>query len=125
MTVARLPGWLKFAIVSGEAYARALSNAAQRSGGRVAPQLLARIKAQPRAQLLPGLSEQARTPGALAPTPHQRKLQKLMARVPYATDEHNGDPNAGATFQGLLRRRDMVHTTPAGQVTPHAQLMRW
>jgi hypothetical protein len=122
VTVARLPGWLKFAI-AGSTYARALRNAAQRSGGRVAPQLLSHIAAQPRAQPLPGLAEQARTPGALAPTPHQQGLQKMMARVPYATDEHNGDPNASATFQGLLRRRGMVHTTPAGQMTPHAQLM--
>lgn len=97
--------WEKFAI-QGATYARALGNAAQRSGGRIAPQLLDRISAQPRAQSMPGLAEKARAPGALAPTPHQQTLQTALHPVPFAGEEQAGHaPNAQQAFEHVLGQR--------------------
>jgi hypothetical protein len=92
-------GWEKFAI-SGATYARALGNAAQRSGARMGAPLLNRISAQPQARLTPGLSAAARTPGALTPTPRQQSLQNTLRSVP----ESWGSDVAPAPHQATLQR---------------------
>lgn len=91
----------KFA-VSGGMYARALGGAAQRAGGRVAPQILNQVAAQPRAQGSSFLSEQARTPGAVAASPEQQSAQALMRTVPYAGSEHGGSSAAPKILDRML-----------------------
>jgi hypothetical protein len=101
----------KFA-VSGAMYARALGGAAQRANTRIAPQILSRLQAQPRAQASPFLSQQARMPGALAPTTEQAKAQTIMRMTPWAGAEHGGDPNAASIFQRLLGATGRVQAQP-------------
>lgn len=124
--------WRKFAI-AGSTYARALSNAAQRSGGRVAPQLLGNIAAQPRASLLPGLAEKARTPGALPPaSPHQQALATALHGVPFAGEEQmNYAPHAQQAFEHAMSgfAPSSFHVQGSGgswaPATPHAVLDRF
>jgi hypothetical protein len=113
-------GWLKFAI-SGEFYARALSNAAARGGGRVGAPVLSAIAGQPRAQLMPGLSEQARQTREL-PTDAPGRNQGLFDRlkhVPLNTEgafgDHRGDPQQLARFNAALRRGGTVTHQPGTQ----------
>lgn len=82
---------LKKYAVSGGMYARALQGAAQRGGGRIAPQVLAQVGAQPRAAASSFLSQQARAPGALTPTLGQREVQTMMNRVPFAGGDNGGN----------------------------------
>lgn len=125
--------WRKFAI-QGSTYARALSNAAQRSGGRVAPQALEGIAAQPRARLLPGVAEKARTPGALAPTPHQQALQQELHRVPFQNEDHDPALNAAPHMQQTIDQAlgkfqpssmSVLHQGRAVPATPRAILDRF
>lgn len=110
------PPWAKFAIL-GSTYARALQNAAQRAGRNVDAlrPALSGIAAQPQATLRPGLSSFMREPGSLTPTTQQRDLQGMMARVPWATEEHGGTDHAVDTLNAMLRRRGLDQRTPAGQ----------
>lgn len=103
----------KFA-VSGAMYARALQGAAQRGGGRVAPQIMSQVAAQPRAAASPFLSGTARTPGALAPTQQQRGLQGMMSQVPWAGAEHGGDPRAAQHFNQALQQHGLVSQGAGG-----------
>ena len=105
----------KFA-VSGAMYARALQGAAQRGGGRVAPQLLGQVGAAPRAQAAPFLSQAARAPGALTPTAPQRQSQAIMERVPWAGSEYGG--NAAASmhrYDQVLRGTGRTFSAPGLQ----------
>lgn len=119
----RTPGWLKFAI-SGEFYARALSNAAQRGTGYVGPKLLGTIARAPRAQLMPGLSTQARSSLELptnAPGRNQTLFDRLSV-VPLHTEGPMtgkpggpGDPRQRARFDNVLRRGGAVTSQPGTQ----------
>lgn len=76
----------KFA-VSGAMYSRALGNAAQRSGGRIAPKVLDQIAAQPRAKRISEnpkwLSNTARSPfGEMPKSPHHQELNDSFASLP-------------------------------------------
>ncbi len=102
---------LKFA-VSGAMYSRALGNAAARGGGRIAPQVLSNVAAQPRAHQLPGLAEAARTPGTLTPTPQQRGLQSMMESVPWAGSEHGGAANASRLYSNALAASGRAYEQP-------------
>jgi hypothetical protein len=90
--------------VSGALYANALAQVARAGGGRVAPQLLTGLAAQPRARLSPFLGQIAREPGALRPTLEQARAQSIMQRVPWAGSEHGG---AGA--EAMRRYDDVLH----------------
>jgi len=105
---------MKFA-VSGAMYSRALGMAAAQSGGRIAPRVLEQVSGQPRARLVPGLAAAARTPGALAPSPHQRDLQSMMELVPWASSEHGGDPAAAHRLQRVLQLHGRSFTHPGLQ----------
>jgi hypothetical protein len=99
--------------VSGALYAQALRNATERSGGRIAPQVLGQMAAKPRAQAAPFLSEQARAPGALAPTLPQQSAQAIMERVPWAGSEHGGNAAAAMQrFDQALRGSGRLHAQP-------------
>lgn len=114
----------KFA-VSGGMYARALEGAAQRGGGRVAPQLLGQIGATPRAQASPLLSQAARAPGALTPTPQQTQAQAIMERVPWAGREHGGTPQeAMHRYDQVLRGTGRVSAQPGLQQQMYAEFGR-
>lgn len=99
--------------VSGALYAQALQNAAQRSGGRVAPSILGQVAAQPRAKAAPFLGEAARAPGALTPTLPQQHAQAIMERVPWAGSEHGGNAAAAmGRFDQVLRGSGRLHAQP-------------
>lgn len=85
-------GWRKFAIL-GSTYARALGNAAQRSGATLPQGTLGAIAARPDTRIAPGLATRARggVAGAVAPTPHQQHLQQQTAKLP-STAEGGFDP---------------------------------
>lgn len=103
--------WIKTAIL-GSTYARALENrniAAGRPAGAFAS-----IAAQPLAKLKPGASAFARAPGPLTPTPTQRGMQKMLAKTPWAGEDHDGAPDAEARFNALLRRRGQDVQSPRG-----------
>lgn len=120
-------GWLKFAIL-GSTYARALQNAAQRAGQAAPTGAYAGIAAQPLAKLKPGLSTNARAPGALTPTPQQQGVQQLLHQTPWATDEHSGmrggSEHAVNRFNQLLESSGRAHTTPAGQPNADQRIMQ-
>lgn len=105
---------MKFAIL-GSTYARALQNAGARAGRAFSPNAFDHIAAQPLAALKPGLSSFVREPGALSPTPQQQGLQSMMAKVPWATEEHGGTDHAVDTLNAMLRRRGLDQRSPAGQ----------
>ena len=110
----------KFAI-SGAMYSRALSGAAQRGGGRVAPQILSQVAAQPRAQASSFLSQQARAPGAMAPTPRQQQNQTVMNIVPWAGPEHGGVPTARATMDRMFAATGRTQRQPGVEQAIKAQ----
>ncbi len=107
--------WIKEAI-QGSTYARALTNAAQRAGRVVTPGMFDHIAAQPQAKLKPGLSQFVRERGALQPTAQQADMQKMLAKVPWATPEHGGSEHAEATLNGMLRRRGLDQRSATGDV---------
>lgn len=96
----------KFAL-SGAMYSRALGQTAATGGGRIAPQILGHMAAQPRATLNPGLSAAARAPGALTPSPAQRGLQGMMHQVPYAGSEF-GEAGGQAAYHAALQQHGKV-----------------
>lgn len=105
----------KFA-VTGAMYARALQGAAQRGGGRVAPQVLGQMNAAPRAQASPFLSQAARAPGATVPTPQQAQAQGIMQRVPWAGSEHGGSGQAAMQrFDQVLHGAGRTYSGPGVQ----------
>jgi len=104
-------GWLKFAIL-GSTYARALENANTRAGRPGG--MFSSIAEQPLAKLKPGASAYVRAPGALTPTADQRGMQQMLAKTPWAGDDHGGSPHAEATYNALLKRRGMDVKTPGG-----------
>lgn len=113
-------GWLKFAI-SGEYYARALSNAAARGGGRVGAPVLEAIAKQPRARSMPGLAEQARQSREL-PTNVPGRNQTLFDQLPkhpINTESSAmigvGDIHEKAEFDRALARGGAVHRQPGTQ----------
>lgn len=101
--------------LSGGMYARALQGAAQRGGGRIAPQILGGIATQPRAARAPFLSQQARTPGALAPSGPQQGMQHALEGVPWAGSEYGGGAPARATFDQMLSTTGRTHAAPGLQ----------
>jgi hypothetical protein len=108
----------KFA-VSGGTYARALQNAATRGGGRVGAPVLRAIANQPRAKLMPGLSQQARQSAEL-PTNVPGRNQALFDRLPRDINTETpltgrGDPRQRARFDAALRRGGAVHQQPGTQ----------
>lgn len=111
-------GWEKFAI-RGDTYARALSNAAQRSGRNMEAlqPALSNIAAQPQATLRPGLSSFMREQGTLPQTPQRAAMQDLAHRMPWAGDEHT-TPTMGAKAEGrfnrLLDQRGLSQQSPQG-----------
>lgn len=124
-------GWLKFAIL-GSTYARALENAATRTGRPLAPAMQSKVTqlhAQPQAKLQPGLGQMFRehaTGGELTPTPQQRNMQEMMSHVPWAGAEHvgnqHGNPFAEHALNAQLRQRGLEYNTPAGQPNIHQQI---
>ncbi len=123
-------GWLKFAI-QGATYARALENAATRGGRSLAPAMeskLTQMRTQPNAKLQQGLGDMFRDHargGEVAPTPQQRDMQKMLAKVPWAGAEHGGHGNEAETqLNARLRRRGLDVRTPAGQPSTHAQIAK-
>ncbi len=99
----------KFAI-SGGMYSRALGQTAAAGGGRVAPQILSHIAAQPRAALTPGLSAAARAPGALAPTAGQQGLSQMMHGVPWGGPEWaEANPRQRSIFNTTLQQHGLAH----------------
>lgn len=122
-------GWQKFAIL-GSTYARALGNAAQRSGRNMSAMqpALSNVAQQPLAKLKPGLSSFVREPGTVAPTPQQQSVQQLLHKTPWATDEHTGlrggSEHAVNTYNNLLQESGRAHSTPAGQPTTHERIQQ-
>lgn len=112
-------GWLKFAI-QGSTYARALENAATRSGRPLTTAMsdkLTQLRAQPQARHQPGLGDMFRahaTGGALTPTPQQASLQQMLHRTPWAGTDHGGTVHAVDTFNAQLKRRGLDVKTPGG-----------
>ena len=104
-------GWLKFAL-QGSTYARALENANARAGRPAG--MFSSIANQPQATLKPGASAYARAPGALTSTPQQQSMQQMLAKTPWAGDEHGGSEHAESTYNALLRRRGLDTKTPGG-----------
>jgi hypothetical protein len=99
--------------VSGSLYANALADAARRSGGRVAPQILGQLGAAPRARLTPFLGQMARAPGTLQPTPAQAQAQAIMERVPWAGTEHGGAAaEAMPRYDQVLRGAGRLYQAP-------------
>jgi hypothetical protein len=120
------PSWLKFAIL-GSTYARALENAAVRSGRNVEALRpgLSQIAAQPQAKLKPGLSSMMREPGALPMTPQRQSMQDLAQHMPWAGEEHTTDvmsAKAPARFDRLLESRGLTQTTPGGHAALQHQI---
>ena len=120
-------GWEKFAL-PGAMYARALQNAAQRSGARVAPQLLNHISAQPQATPMPGLAAHARTPVAPAFTPQEhamnQRMQGMMSNVPFMTQDNYYHPRDAYTglrqFHGQAKRYNQISSQPGVDAAIHA-----
>ena len=88
--------WLKFAIL-GSTYARALGNAAARSGASLPQGVLSAIASRPNTQIASGLADRARggIAGAVAPTPHQQTLQAAAAKIPNSGEGLPGQPGEG------------------------------
>lgn len=88
--------WAKFAIL-GSTYARALGNAAQRSGAQLPQNVLGAIASRPNTQIASGLAQRARggVAGALAPTPQQQQLQTTAAKIPNSEEGLPGAPGKG------------------------------
>lgn len=110
----------KFAL-TGATYARALQNAATRGTGRVGAPVLGAIASQPRAKLMPGLSQQARHTAEL-PTNVPGRNQALFDKLPAITNTETpiarmgqGDPKQQARFNGALRRGGAVYQAPGTQ----------
>jgi hypothetical protein len=123
-------GWLKFAI-QGSTYARALENAATRGGRALSPAMQSKVTqlhAQPNAKLQQGLGDMFRDHargGEITPTPQQRDMQKMLAKVPWAGAEHGGHGNEAETqLNARLRRRGLDVRTPAGQPSTHEQIAK-
>lgn len=109
---------LKFAI-SGDTYARALQNAAARGTGRVGAPVLGAISRQPRATLMPGLSQQARQ-SAVLPTNVPGRNQALFDKLPRDLNTEvgitgRGDPQQRARYDAALRRGGVVYKQPGTQ----------
>lgn len=116
-------GWEKFAI-SGETYARALSNAGQRAGRSFGPDAFSHIAAQPRAVLKPGLSSFVREQGVLPHTSQIGAMRDLAGKMDWAGDDHLGHPNAEQHLGKLLAERGLIHDTPAGMPNVHERITK-
>lgn len=132
-------GWLKFAIL-GSTYARALGNAAQRSGAQMPQGTLNAIAARPDTRIAPGLAQRARggISGATAPTPGQAQLQSMTQHIPEtgegmpATATREAVPGEGARYQrhvfdkmfGNRAPMSTEHYTPPAAPTPEAAAPR-
>ena len=114
--------------VLGATYARALANAATRSGRALSPAMSSKItqlSAQPQAKLQPGLGQMFRehaTGGAIAPTAKQQDMQNMLAHVPWAGEEHGGSPFAESTLNAQLRHRGLDQHTAAGHAGTNQQI---
>lgn len=118
--------WEKFAIL-GSTYARALQNAAQRSGAQLPQNVLNAIASRPTTQIASGLAQRARggVAGAVAPTPHQQRLQAMTARLPETGEGLPGSPGEGhATqrfmFNTMFGNRVQMSQNPSIQPLPRA-----
>lgn len=117
----------KFA-VSGQMYARALGNTAARTGGRVAPQVLNQVAAQPRAAASPFLGQQARMPGAIpAPNPGLSQVTNQYQfahpdRLPHDFHDPSGtmDPRMLASVEKAHAAQQAQHFDQALQNTGRA-----
>lgn len=123
-----MKGWLKFAIL-GSTYARALENAATRTGRPMTPGMtsaIEQIRGQTQPRLQRGLGSVVREHAASVPlqlTPEQQGMQRMLAKVPWAGAEHGGHGDyAEQQLNARLRQRGLEYNTPAGQPSTHQQI---
>lgn len=103
---------------------QALTNAAARSGARLAPAALAQA-GNPAA--FRSMAANVRAPGALAPSAQQAQLHGLLETVPWAGSEHGGTPFAHANYDRMLQQTGRAYTAPGLQqqiMAEHGQPMR-
>jgi hypothetical protein len=103
---------------------RALTNAAGRSGARLAPAALAQA-GNPGA--FRAMAANVREPGAVAPTAPQQHLQSLLETVPWAGAEHGGSPFARANYDRMLMQSGRSYAAPgleAQLLSEHGPPMR-
>lgn len=107
----------KFAL-SGATYARALQNASARGTGRVGAPVLGAIASQPRAKLMPGLSQQARQTAKL-PTNVPGRNQALFDTLPQGINTDQPFSSRGGQerrrFDQALRRGGAAYSQPGIQ----------